>query len=323
MNQPGYIELERSLDSILVGERHRGDLGDIGALADSIRRRGLLQPLTVTPEGVLVCGARRLAALRRLGTRTVNVWVRAGVSDRLSQLLAEQDDNVLHKSLTPTESATLYAELKALLAEGAARRQQATRFGQDPSQPDASGAANVAGPLEVSNGDTRAQAAELITGRRSYTTLERIRELQHIADDEAQDADLRASARAELSAIDRGAPVMPAVRRITEQRAITEAGTKTDAADREASEDASASAVDARDTHNLLPTRAFVYLWKDLDGWWAHYDLDELAAELSSEQWDQFTTVVEGTARYAEQLRTRRDQLVHPPAETPGTVERT
>lgn len=124
----GVIELERSVASIRVGNRHRTDLGDIDALAASIRRDGLLQPITVTPDGVLVCGARRLAAIKQLGWKTVNVWVRSGLSDRLGQLLAEQDDNVLHKPLTPLEAAALYRELKALLAEDAARRQEATRF---------------------------------------------------------------------------------------------------------------------------------------------------------------------------------------------------
>ena len=32
---PGHIELERSIDSIRIGSRHRTDLGDIDALAAS------------------------------------------------------------------------------------------------------------------------------------------------------------------------------------------------------------------------------------------------------------------------------------------------
>ncbi len=52
----GHIELERTIDSIVAGNRHRTELGDIDALAASIER-----------DGVLVCGARRIAALRKLG----------------------------------------------------------------------------------------------------------------------------------------------------------------------------------------------------------------------------------------------------------------
>ncbi|MGX5695121.1 ParB N-terminal domain-containing protein, partial [Agromyces soli] len=125
----GHIELDRAIDSIRVGVRHRTDLGDIAALAASIERQGLLQPITVTPDGDLVCGARRLAALRLLGHRQVSVWVRSGISDELARLLAEQDDNAMHKSLAPTEAAALYREVKALLSEDAQRRQATGRFG--------------------------------------------------------------------------------------------------------------------------------------------------------------------------------------------------
>jgi ParB family chromosome partitioning protein len=60
----GHIELDRAVASIRVGQRHRRDLGDLNALVASIRREGLLQPITITPDGLLVCGARRLAAVR-------------------------------------------------------------------------------------------------------------------------------------------------------------------------------------------------------------------------------------------------------------------
>src|SRR5699024_9641617 len=125
------IELERAVSSIMVGNRHRTDLGDLDALAASIARDGLLQPPTITPDGVLVCGRRRLAAIQQLGWRTVNVWVRSGISDRLGHLLAEQDENTHRKALNQIEAAALYRELKALMAEDAHRREHATRFSSD------------------------------------------------------------------------------------------------------------------------------------------------------------------------------------------------
>ena len=143
---PGHIELDRSTDSIRIGSRHRADLGDIDALAASIEKYGLLQPITVTPDGALVCGARRLAALRQLGVKKTGVWVRTGISDRLTQLLAEQDENTLHKTLNPTEAATLYREVKVLLAEDARRRQEASRFGSDQKKSRPHGGATVAPP---------------------------------------------------------------------------------------------------------------------------------------------------------------------------------
>ena len=49
----GEIVLDRAVESIIVGHRHRQDLGDLDALADSIARKGLLQPPTITPDWVL------------------------------------------------------------------------------------------------------------------------------------------------------------------------------------------------------------------------------------------------------------------------------
>src|SRR3546814_12633107 len=64
----GHIELERRVDSIKVGVRHRSDAErDLAPLMRSIERLGLLQPVTITPDGMLVCGHRRLAAVKQLG----------------------------------------------------------------------------------------------------------------------------------------------------------------------------------------------------------------------------------------------------------------
>lgn len=218
---PGHIELERSIDSIRIGSRHRVDLGDIDALAASIERQGLLQPITVTPDGVLVCGARRLAALRELGVRKLNVWVRAGISDRLTELLAEQDDNTLHKPLSPTESATLYRELKQLLAEEAARRQEASRFHANGENPRSDGRADSAPPSQ-GVGRSREQAARLVTGHGSYSRLEQIGDLQRIAGDERTDASVRALAVTELEGIDRGGAVSSAHQRVSAHHSLAE-----------------------------------------------------------------------------------------------------
>ena len=218
--QAGGVQLDRVVDSIIVGTRHRADLGDIDALAASIEREGLLQPLTVTIDGVLVCGARRLTAIKQLGWRTVNVWVRSSISDRLGHLLAEQDDNQLHKPLTQLEAAALYRELKALLAEDAARRQEATRF-QASADDAEDGGANLA-PPQIEQGKTRAQAARMVTGRASYTTLERIGRLEDLAADESQSEAVRARAAQEVEQIKTGGSVYPSHLRVNAELSLAE-----------------------------------------------------------------------------------------------------
>lgn len=218
----GFIELERTVASITVGVRHRTDHGNLAQLIASIERDGLLQPITITPDGVLVCGARRLAAITQLGWRTVNVWVRSGITDRLGALLAEQDDNLLHKPLTPTEQATLYRELKEIMAEDAAQRQAATQFGPGGKHGGESGDANLASPYIGDAGASRAQAARMVTGRASYTTLERIAHLQALAEDSEQTEEVRHRAREELAAIETGSPVYPAFQRINAHTSLAE-----------------------------------------------------------------------------------------------------
>lgn len=215
----GHVELERAVDSIWAGRRHREDYGDLDPLTESVAREGLLQPITITPDGMLICGARRLAAIRRLGWKTVNVWVRSGISSTLGQLLAEQDDNLLHKPLTRTEEAALYAELKSLMAEDAAGRQEASRFTSNTQNPRSHGAATVAAPH---TGDSRQQAALMVTGRNSYTSLERINELQRLTTDPAQSDELRAQAQAELDRIDAGGSITGAGQRIRAAQALAQ-----------------------------------------------------------------------------------------------------
>jgi hypothetical protein len=55
---------EIKIDSIMVGQRHRRDMGDLTTLAESIRQEGLLQPIGVTDKLELVFGERRLLAYR-------------------------------------------------------------------------------------------------------------------------------------------------------------------------------------------------------------------------------------------------------------------
>lgn len=222
MTEPGHIELERSVASIWAGRRHREDYGDVDALIESIVRDGLLQPITITPDGMLICGARRLAAIRKLGWKTVNVWVRSGISTTLGLLLAEQDDNLLHKPLTRTEEATLYAELKALMVEDAAGRQEASRFTSNQENPRSHGAATVAAPQK---GDTRQQAALMVTGRNAYTSLERINELQRLTADPAETEDVRQRAQEELDRIDAGGSITGARHRIRAAQALAELDT--------------------------------------------------------------------------------------------------
>src|SRR5947207_9096145 len=100
-----------SIDKIVVNERFRQDLGDqdgsLDALVDSIKERGLLQPLAVTPDAKLIAGRRRLEAVRKLGWSEIPVHIVSGLDDAVQSLKAERDENVCRKDFTLSEKAAL------------------------------------------------------------------------------------------------------------------------------------------------------------------------------------------------------------------------
>ncbi|WGH82670.1 ParB N-terminal domain-containing protein [Auritidibacter ignavus] len=320
----GHIQLQRAVASIMIGHRHRTDLGDIDALAASIAQLGLLQPPTITTDGTLVCGARRLAAVKQLGWRTVDVWVRSSISDRLGHLLAEQDENTQQKDLTPVEAAALYGELKTLMAEDASQRESATQFSSE-HQPRWNGSAKFADPLGTPRGEARAQAAGMIPGGASHTTLDKITYLQQLATDPETPPALREQITAELEAINDGAPVHPAYERIRalQQReampargtdlqsmadeAIARAHRSKDAPDQPAGDTPETG--DEEPVAKIIrwPLRAFIATWSELENWWIHYNAEALAAELSEEQIESFLATAEGTSQFARDLRAARD----------------
>lgn len=327
----GRIELERRIDSIVVGVRHRRDLGDIEALMHSIDEVGLLQPVTITPDGVLVCGWRRLEAIRRLGRCTLNVWVRSGISDELSHVLAQQAENEQRKPLSPLEQTRLYREIKLLKEEDAARRQEATRFGS----PDRDGVGEVSGaghcPAPRGSGDTRNEAAQFVTGSQSYHRLEKIGWLEDVRDDEERPRNVRDLAGQAIDQIEKGGPVDPAYKRVRAADRLASTPDTSDAPDPEVEDELAQAALEAlarvkkekrgkkgtttpgtrtpsRDPRVRTP-RSFVLTWTELDGWSQWYDDEEIAATVSDDEWARFERVVVESTDFAARVRELRRSL--------------
>ncbi len=201
------LRMDRAIDSITVGPRHRREVGDLSALCDSIARNGLLCPLTVTPDGLLLCGWRRLEAVKLLAWKTVPVFVRRATAG-LRDVIAEHDENTIREPLPLQAAEELYREYKTIESEQAALRQNATRFhtAQDQNlgdpkgegKGDNNGPAESAGPgqntLPARHGDARAKAAQMVTGAKSYTRLEHTGRIKDTRDDPDMPAHIRAMA---------------------------------------------------------------------------------------------------------------------------------
>lgn len=326
MSEKDFRTQEMVVESIQVGIRHRQDLGDLQPLMDSISRLGLLQPITVTPAGVLVCGHRRLEAIKRLGWRSTRVWVRSNISDTLTALLAQQDENNLRKPLSPLEAATLYRELKELLAEDARRRQEASRFGGDAYVEEVSGGRESRPPQSGGRQNkTATQAANMVTGDDSSQRLERILKLRAVMEDASRPLSIRRMAEAELDKIDGGEPVAPAYTRVmaaireAERAAHEPAGlTKPPAPptpeeiaelSRLALEKAKAERArrielvsSARQSEHpvLRSPKALILAWRELDGWTRHYDVNQVADALSDDELAMVQRVLDDSAQFIQ-----------------------
>ncbi len=97
------------IDSIIIGERHRKDMGDIAALARSIAEVGLLHPVVVNLDGVLIAGARRIAAFRLLGKEDIP----ATILDLDNIVNGEAAENVERKNFTLSESLAIWEAIES------------------------------------------------------------------------------------------------------------------------------------------------------------------------------------------------------------------
>ncbi len=91
------------LADIKIGKRFRKDLGDIPALAESIEKLGLLHPVVVTPDNLLVVGRRRLEAYKHLKRDTIPVSVAASLTELNQRIDAENEENTCRKDFLPSE----------------------------------------------------------------------------------------------------------------------------------------------------------------------------------------------------------------------------
>lgn len=112
------------LACVVVGERHRQDLGDIEALVASIDELGLLQPIGVTPDRELLFGRRRLEACRQLGWKELPAIVLPDLDTAVDRLKAERDENVCRKQMVPSELVAIGTRLEAIERPAAQARKR-------------------------------------------------------------------------------------------------------------------------------------------------------------------------------------------------------
>jgi len=123
MQGKGKIML-MSLAAIRVENNVRSDIGDVTALAESIRQHGIIEPLVVTSDGRLLAGHRRLAAARLAGLKQVPVRV-LNIHDERAAVEVGLIENVQREDLDPLSRAKAY---RALIHEHGATVEEVARL---------------------------------------------------------------------------------------------------------------------------------------------------------------------------------------------------
>jgi len=130
--RPTEIDLDRLRENPLQ-PRHQMDARRLEGLAQSIRESGLIEPVVVrkADDGFyeIIAGARRVAASRLAGRRTVPAVVRE--TSRREMLEFALIENIQREDLTPLEEAEAYARLHSEFS--LSQEEIARRVGKDRS----------------------------------------------------------------------------------------------------------------------------------------------------------------------------------------------
>jgi hypothetical protein len=101
------------IGDIIVGKRHREELGDMEGLKCSIAELGLLQPIVVRKgTNELVAGYRRLKALVELGITSLVEGAQVNLVDIDSLVRGEHDENICRKDFTISEKVAIFEAVK-------------------------------------------------------------------------------------------------------------------------------------------------------------------------------------------------------------------
>lgn len=114
----------------------RRDVGDVSDLADSVRAKGVLQPLVVVPNGkpdkyVIIAGHRRHAAAKAAKVATVPCVIRHDLTDEKDQIAVMMVENGQRTDLTAVEEAK---GVQTLLDLGDTQKRIAERTGMSAAK---------------------------------------------------------------------------------------------------------------------------------------------------------------------------------------------
>jgi ParB family chromosome partitioning protein len=101
------------ITDIKVKRRVRKDLGNLEPLKDSMRRYGLLNPVTLNSKKELIAGGRRLESAKQLGWTSINAII-VDTKDEITQLEMELEENTQRADFSNEDLLSGYEKLERL-----------------------------------------------------------------------------------------------------------------------------------------------------------------------------------------------------------------
>jgi hypothetical protein len=125
-----FVEID--IEEVTLKETIRDDAGDLSMLATSVSRLGLLTPILIDRNNIVITGARRLAACRQAGIRQLPAIRLDTTYDSVTALEIQVDMNLCLQPLTNAEVEKLIGKkrLAARKADAGARKGILTRIKQ-------------------------------------------------------------------------------------------------------------------------------------------------------------------------------------------------
>lgn len=105
------------ISEIKVRKRIREDMGDLTELRESIRNRGLINPVVINQKRELLAGYRRLMAVRELGWKEIECRTMPTRTE-VEKLSIENDENIGRKDFTEGEVLKYNEMMEYLSATG-------------------------------------------------------------------------------------------------------------------------------------------------------------------------------------------------------------
>lgn len=96
------LTMQIKIKDVKIGKRIRKDIGSLDNLKKSIKRHGLINPISVTAKGELISGYRRLTAAREMGWKEIDAKI-VNPKDDIEQLEMEIEENIVRKEFSQQE----------------------------------------------------------------------------------------------------------------------------------------------------------------------------------------------------------------------------